>query len=70
VSNVNDIRNVVLLGHGSSGKTTIAEAILHSSGAVNRLGTVESKSTVSDFDEEEKQRQHSIHSSMLYTNHR
>lgn len=69
MSNVNDIRNVVLLGHGSSGKTTIAEAILHSSGAINRLGTVETKSTVSDFDEEEKQRQHSIHSAVLYTNH-
>ncbi len=69
MSNINDIRNVVLLGHGSCGKTTIAEAILHCSGAVNRLGTVETRSTVSDFDEEEKQRQHSIHSAMLHTNH-
>ena len=69
MSNVNDIRNVVLLGHGSSGKTTIAEAILHCSGAVNRLGTIEAGSTVSDFDEEEKQRQHSIHSAILHTNH-
>jgi len=70
VADINDIRNVVLLGHGSSGKTMLAEAILHKAGLINRLGTIEDKSTVSDFDDEEKQRQHSIHSSLLHADHK
>jgi len=70
VADINDIRNVVLLGHGSSGKSTLAEAILHKTGLINRPGTVEDKSTVSDFDDEEKQRQHSIHSSLLHAKHK
>jgi len=70
VADINDIRNVVLLGHGSSGKSTLAEAILHKTGLINRSGTVEDKSTVSDFDDEEKQRQHSIHSSLLHAKHK
>jgi elongation factor G len=70
VADINNIRNVVLLGHGSSGKSTLAEAILHKTGLINRPGTIEDKSTVSDFDDEEKQRQHSIHSSLLHANHK
>ncbi len=70
MADINDIRNVVLLGHGSSGKSTLAEAILHKTGLINRSGTVEDKSTVSDFDDEEKQRQHSIHSSLLHAKHK
>jgi elongation factor G len=70
VANINDIRNIVLLGHGSSGKTSLVEAILHKTGATSRLGTIEEKTTVSDFDEEEKQRQHSIHSSLAYTDYK
>jgi len=70
VADINDIRNVVLLGHGSSGKSTLAEAILHKTGLINRPGTIEDKSTVSDFDDEEKQRQHSIHSSLLHADHK
>ena len=66
MSNINDIRNVVLLGHGGAGKTSLTEAILHKCGAVNRLGSVEEKSTVCDFDDEEKQRQHSIHSALAH----
>ena len=62
-------RNIVLLGHGSAGKTTLAEAILHKTGKTNRLGTIEEKNTVADFDEEEKERGHSIHSALLYTTH-
>jgi len=70
VIDVNNIRNIVLLGHGSSGKTALAEAILHKTGLINRPGTIEDKSTVSDFDDEEKQREHSIHSSLLHTKHK
>jgi len=69
VAEIDDIRNIVLLGHGSSGKTTLAEAILHKTGRTNRLGTVEEKNTIADFDEEEKERGHSIHSALLYTTH-
>jgi elongation factor G len=70
VANINDIRNIVLLGHGSSGKTSLVEAILHKTGATNRLGSIEDRTTVSDFDEEEKQRQHSIHSSLAYADYK
>jgi elongation factor G len=54
------IRNVVLLGHGSAGKTTLAEAMLYKSGALNRMGKVEDGSTVTDFDEEEIRRHISL----------
>jgi elongation factor G len=70
VANISDIRNIVLLGHGSSGKTSIAEAMLHITGMTNRLGSVDDKSSISDFDEEEKQRGHSLHSTPLYVNYR
>jgi len=54
------IRNLVLLGHGSSGKTSLAEAMLFASGAINRMGRVEDGTTVSDFDEEEIRRRISL----------
>ena len=69
MAGIGDNRNIVLLGHGSAGKTTLAEAILHKTGKTNRLGTIEEKNTVADFDEEEKERGHSIHSALLYTTH-
>ncbi len=47
------LRNVVFLGHGSAGKTSLAEAMLFASGAVNRMGEVEKGTTIADFDEEE-----------------
>ncbi|MFO7697029.1 MAG: elongation factor G [Anaerolineae bacterium] len=62
-----DIRNVVLLGHGSSGKTTLGEALLFDSGAISRLGRVEEKNTVSDFDEEEQSRGFSVNNAVLPT---
>ena len=54
------LRNVVLLGHGSAGKTSLAEAMLFTSGAINRMGGVEDGTTVADFDEEEVRRHISL----------
>jgi elongation factor G len=54
------LRNVVLLGHGSAGKTSLAEAMLFASGATNRMGEVENGTTVTDFDEEEIRRRISL----------
>jgi elongation factor G len=67
VTNTGDIRNIVLLGHGSSGKTSLAEAMLHKTGATNRLGSVDDKTSVCDYYDEEKEHQHSIKSSIVHT---
>jgi len=65
VANTGDIRNIVLLGHGSSGKTSLAEAMLHKTGATNRLGSVDEGTTVCDYYDEEKEHQHSIQSAVV-----
>ena len=54
------IRNVAVVGHRGTGKTSLVEALLFQSGGVNRLGTVEAGTTVSDSDEDEHKRQLSI----------
>jgi elongation factor G len=54
------IRNVAVVGHRGTGKTSLVEALLYESGAVNRLGTVEAGTTVSDWDEDEQRRQMSL----------
>jgi len=69
VAETGNIRNIVLLGHGGSGKTSLAETILHKTGATNRLGSVDEGSTISDYYDEEKEHQHSIQSSILHAEH-
>jgi len=59
------IRNVVLLGHGGTGKTSFAEAALFVSGAINRLGKVDDGTTASDFDPDEQKRKVSVNASLL-----
>src|ERR687887_912968 len=58
------IRNVAVVGHRGTGKTSLVEAMLFQAGATNRLGTVESGSTISDWDEDEQRRQMSLAASI------
>ena len=59
------IRNVVLLGHGGAGKTTAAEAMAYLTGVVKRMGKVTDGNTISDYDKEEIKRQFSISTSLI-----
>ncbi|SHO45030.1 elongation factor G [Anaerocolumna xylanovorans] len=59
------IRNVVLLGHGGCGKTTLAEAMAFSAGITKRQGKVEEGNTISDYDKEEAKRLFSINTSLI-----
>ena len=60
-----NIRNVVLLGHSGSGKTSLAEAILYSTNTTTRMGKVEEGNTISDFDPEEQKRHTSLQVKLL-----
>ena len=61
------IRNVAVVGHRGTGKTSLVEALLFQTGAINRLGTVEGGTTVSDSDEDEHSRRLSISVSLEHT---
>ncbi|MDP7037347.1 MAG: GTP-binding protein, partial [Candidatus Marinimicrobia bacterium] len=61
-----NIRNFAVVGHGGCGKTILSEAILANGGVINRIGSVESGNTVSDYHSGEKDRQISIHATPLY----
>jgi elongation factor G len=65
VYQIDEIRNIALLGHSGSGKTSLAEAMLFNSGAINRLGKVEEGNTVADYDEEEINRTISINTAVV-----
>ena len=64
--NAGDIRNFTIVGHGATGKTSLVESMLVLGGEINRMGTIEAGSTVSDYHPGEKERQISIHSTPLH----
>lgn len=66
---VDDIRNLAIAGHGAAGKTSLADALLFKAGAVERHGSVDEGTSVSDYDDEEKKRHISIDTSVLYLDH-
>ncbi len=61
-----NLRNVAVVGHGQTGKTSLVSAILYNTGMVNRLGKVEQGNTVTDYDEEEIEKKISVQASMAY----
>src|SRR5687768_18499005 len=61
-----DIRNFAILGHATSGKTMLSEAMLACAGAINRLGSINNGSTVSDYHESERDHKISIHASLMH----
>ena len=66
VYDASSIRNVALVGHSGSGKTQLTAAILSDAGMVNRFGRVDDGTTVTDFDEEEILRKHTLSASLAY----
>lgn len=65
VYRTDEIRNVVLLGHGGCGKTSLAEAMSYVSGATSRMGKISDSNTISDFDKEEQKRGFSISTTLV-----
>ena len=64
------LRNIVLIGHGGSGKTTLAEAMLFDTGVLSRRGRVEDGTTVADWDEEAIRRKQSVAASVVACEHK
>ncbi|MBN2581056.1 MAG: elongation factor G [Pirellulales bacterium] len=69
ITPVENIRNLVLCGHGSSGKTTLADRMLTHTGAVTHQASVDDGTSICDFDEEEKSHKYSIESSVVHFDH-
>jgi elongation factor G len=69
VKNADDIRNIVVCGHGSSGKTTLVDQLLVKTGAVTGQPSVDNGTSICDFDEEEKHHKHSIEASVVHFDH-
>ncbi len=63
---IGDIRNIALAGHGASGKTTLADALLFTAGATERRGNVDDGTSISDVEDEEKRRHFTIDSHLLH----
>ena len=66
VYDAQSIRNVALVGHSGAGKTQLTAALLFDAGAINRLGRVDEGTTITDYDEEEIARKHTLSSSLAY----
>jgi elongation factor G len=66
---VGDFRNVAIVGHSGAGKTTLAEALLYKAGVTGRLGSVTDGTSILDYDEESKERKHSVESSVFHIEH-
>jgi elongation factor G len=67
---VSDVRNIALAGHRASGKTSLADALLYQAKAVDRRGSVDDGTSISDYDEEEHKRRFSIDTSVLHLEHK
>src|ERR671931_1913752 len=66
VYDAQSLRNVALVGHSGAGKTQLISTLLFDTGAVNRLGRVDEGTTVTDYDEEEIARKHTLSASLAY----
>ena len=61
-----DIRNFAIVGHASAGKTMLSEAMLACAGVINRMGSIAAGSTVSDYHDNEKERQISVSATLMH----